>query len=60
VVCPNCGEENPGRFRILRRGPAGRHADARAALARADALYRRQRCTAALKVTAARRAALPD
>ena len=41
-------------------GLAGRHADARAALTRADALYERKGCIAALKVTAARRAALPD
>jgi tetratricopeptide (TPR) repeat protein len=39
---------------------AGRHTEARAALARADALYERKGCTAALKTTAALRAALSD
>jgi hypothetical protein len=39
---------------------AGRGGDALAALARADALYERKGCSAALKWTAARRAALPD
>ena len=44
------------------RGPRTRRAggDALAALARADALYERKGCSAALKWTAARRAALPD
>jgi tetratricopeptide (TPR) repeat protein len=42
--------------RVLRL--AGRHGEARAALARADALYERKGCTAALKTTAALRAQL--
>ncbi|MDP9258172.1 MAG: hypothetical protein M3Q31_16705, partial [Actinomycetota bacterium] len=42
--------------RVLRL--AGRHDEARAALARADVLYERKGCIAALQTTAARRAEL--